>query len=294
MYSSTNMQAKLGSFVNKFFRRDIKGSLAVTGSVKTRRGYVAMYVGKEGKRYEVPVKYLSNPVFQELLRRSQHQDLEYKIEGAIRIPHSTAFFDQFLRIMKEENQRSLRMEIKVEETLKLSYDDFEPFCKWKREEGHDILEVHLKDFQKQQLRVQIKEPGVVTITGERPLYDTRRSRFNKQIRIPKNCKINEIRATFSGGILHVVVPEKTPAFPAELSRTENITTSTSMPSNYLLGMKSSSWRLELNTKLALKVAGMLALVVAFGAHAYKYCHCDHDTNTLLVNRIEEMMDPRKD
>ncbi|CAK7341489.1 unnamed protein product [Dovyalis caffra] len=86
----------------EFFRRDIKGSLAVTGSVKTRSGYVAMYVGKEGKRYEVPVKYLSNPVFQELLRRSQHQDLDYKIEGAIRIPHSTAFFDQFLRIMKEK------------------------------------------------------------------------------------------------------------------------------------------------------------------------------------------------
>ncbi|CAK7341485.1 unnamed protein product [Dovyalis caffra] len=161
------------------------------------------------------------------------------------------------------------MEIKDEETLKLSYYDFEPFCKWKREEGHDILEVHLQDFQKQQLRVQIKELGVVTITGERPLDDTHWCRFNKQIKIPKNCKTNEIRAKFSGGILHVVVPKKTPAFPAELSSAENITTSTSMPSNYLFGT------LELNTKLALQVAGMLAVVVAFGAYAYKYCHCDH-------------------
>lgn len=101
MYSSRNMQERLGSLVNKFFEKDFKGSLAVIGSAKTRRGYVAMYVGEEGKRYEVPVKYLSNPVFQELLRRSQHQDLDYKIEGAIRIPHSTAFFDQFLRIIKE-------------------------------------------------------------------------------------------------------------------------------------------------------------------------------------------------
>ncbi|CAK7341353.1 unnamed protein product [Dovyalis caffra] len=101
MYSSRNMKAKLSYLVNKFFERYSKGSLAAIGKVKTRRGYVAMYVGKEGKRYEVPVKYLSNPVFQELLRRSQHQDLDYKIEGAIRIPHSTAFFDQFLRIIKE-------------------------------------------------------------------------------------------------------------------------------------------------------------------------------------------------
>ncbi|KAG6750740.1 hypothetical protein POTOM_045249 [Populus tomentosa] len=101
MYSSRNMQGRLGSLVNKFFEKDFKGSVAVIGGAKTRRGYVAMYVGEEGKRYEVPVKYLSNPVFQELLRRSQHQDLDYKIEGALRIPHSTAFFDQFLRIIKE-------------------------------------------------------------------------------------------------------------------------------------------------------------------------------------------------
>ncbi|KAF9670224.1 hypothetical protein SADUNF_Sadunf13G0046100 [Salix dunnii] len=101
MYSSRNMQERLSSLVNKFFEKDFKGSLAVTGRARTRRGYVAMYVGEEGERFEVPVKYLSNPVFQELLRRSQNQDLDCKIEGAIRIPHSTAFFYQFLRIVKE-------------------------------------------------------------------------------------------------------------------------------------------------------------------------------------------------
>ncbi|KAJ6694013.1 hypothetical protein OIU85_004771 [Salix viminalis] len=86
MCSSRTMQERLSSLVSKFFDKDF------SGSAKTRRGYVAMYVGEEGKRCEVPVKYLSNPVFQELLRRSQNQDLDGKIEGAIRIPHSTAFF----------------------------------------------------------------------------------------------------------------------------------------------------------------------------------------------------------
>ncbi|KAG5232769.1 hypothetical protein OIU78_027502 [Salix suchowensis] len=101
MCSSRTMQERLSSLVSKFYEKDFKGSFAVPGSAKTRRGYVAMYVGEEGKRCEVPVKYLSNPVFQELLRRSQNQDLDGKIEGAIRIPHSTAFFYQFLRIVKE-------------------------------------------------------------------------------------------------------------------------------------------------------------------------------------------------
>jgi hypothetical protein len=48
-----------------------------------------------------------------------------------------------------------------------------------------------------------------------------------------------------------------------------------MASNYLFGLiKSAISRLEImNTMLALPVAGVLAVVVAFVAYAYKDCHC---------------------
>jgi hypothetical protein len=47
-----------------------------------------------------------------------------------------------------------------------------------------------------------------------------------------------------------------------------------MASNYLFGLiKSAISRLEMNTMLALPVAGVLAVVVAFVAYAYKDCHC---------------------
>ncbi|KAF9670225.1 hypothetical protein SADUNF_Sadunf13G0046200 [Salix dunnii] len=177
-----------------------------------------------------------------------------------------------LAVMVAFGAYALRMEIENEETCKQYYDDFEPFCQWKREE-HETLEVHLPEFKKQHLRVLVDKSGVVTITGERPLGCTRRSRFRKQIKIPKNCKTTEIRAMLSGGVLQIRLPKQTCAFPAKPGSTECNTTSTSMPSSYLVDIQSSSWRLQVNTKLALQVAGMLAVMVAFGAYAY--CHCGH-------------------
>ncbi|XP_011034418.1 PREDICTED: uncharacterized protein LOC105132548 [Populus euphratica] len=166
------------------------------------------------------------------------------------------------------------METMNEEPLKLYYGDFELFCQWKRDE-HEILEIHLRGFKKQHLRVQVKEPDVVKITGERPIDGTLRRRFRMEIKILKNCKTDQIRAKFSGDILQIILPKQTTAFPAKPGSTESITRSESMPSSYLLHIESSSSTLEMNTKLALQVAGVLALVVAFGAYAYKYFHCGH-------------------
>ncbi|KAJ6757480.1 HEAT SHOCK PROTEIN 26 [Salix koriyanagi] len=128
-------------------------------------------------------------------------------------------------------------------------------------------------FKKQHLRILVEKPGVVTITGERPLDGTRRNRFRKQIKIPRNCKTEEIRAMLSGGVLQIRLPKQTSAFPAKPGSTESNTTSSSMPSIYLLDIQSSSSRLEVNTKLALQVAGVLAVMVA--SAAYAYCHCGH-------------------
>ncbi|XVF29401.1 hypothetical protein REPUB_Repub15cG0118000 [Reevesia pubescens] len=72
-------------------------------AVEARRGYVPMYVGKEAKRYEVPIKYLSSPAFQELLIRSRDDDLETKIDGPISIACCTS--QRFEQLLKEQRQR---------------------------------------------------------------------------------------------------------------------------------------------------------------------------------------------
>ncbi|KAK8663468.1 hypothetical protein V6N13_083286 [Hibiscus sabdariffa] len=66
--------------------------------VQTRRGYVAIYVGQEAKRFEVPIKYLSCAAFQELLIRSHADDLDAKIDGPITVACSS---DMFKKMLKE-------------------------------------------------------------------------------------------------------------------------------------------------------------------------------------------------
>ncbi|KAK9986278.1 hypothetical protein SO802_031229 [Lithocarpus litseifolius] len=67
----------------------------------SRKGHVAVYVGKEKKRYELPVKYLLHPTMQDLMVRSQQSDLEPKIAGPIVLASRTQFFDGLLLLFKE-------------------------------------------------------------------------------------------------------------------------------------------------------------------------------------------------
>uniref|UniRef100_A0A7N2RB60 Uncharacterized protein n=1 Tax=Quercus lobata TaxID=97700 RepID=A0A7N2RB60_QUELO len=66
----------------------------------TPLGYIGLYVGEERKRYEVLVKYLSLPAFEELIVQSQADELEAKIEGPIMLACKTEEFDQLLKLAK--------------------------------------------------------------------------------------------------------------------------------------------------------------------------------------------------
>jgi SAUR family protein len=79
---------------------NMKSEKAKTNQV-SRKGHVALYVGKEKKRYEVPVKYLLHPSIQKLIIKSQHGDLETKIDGPIELECKAQFFDDLLILVKE-------------------------------------------------------------------------------------------------------------------------------------------------------------------------------------------------
>ncbi|XP_054804404.1 inactive protein RESTRICTED TEV MOVEMENT 2-like [Prosopis cineraria] len=90
-----------------------------------------------------------------------------------------------------------------------SYEDFDPLCKWSREEGRDILEVHLPGFRREQVKVQVNHLGFLIISGERSLMDGARwRRFKKEIEIPTHCNVNAINARFMQNILTVVIPKQ--------------------------------------------------------------------------------------
>ncbi|XP_073277289.1 uncharacterized protein [Primulina huaijiensis] len=97
----------------------------------------------------------------------------------------------------------------------LEIHEFEPFCNWERKEDRDILEVHLQDFKKEQLKVQISHQGTLKISGERSISPSVKSKFYKELTISNIYDSSTISAKFVNGWLHVtmfkrkhVIPEK--------------------------------------------------------------------------------------
>ena len=107
MYCScTFVRRKISMFMKKKSLNHSKNSynrIDSTKSSKTRKvpkGYIGLYVGEKKKRYEIPVKYLSLPAFQELIVQSQADELEPKKQGPIMLACRTEEFDQLLKLAK--------------------------------------------------------------------------------------------------------------------------------------------------------------------------------------------------
>ncbi|KAL0346925.1 UNVERIFIED_CONTAM: hypothetical protein Scaly_1708500, partial [Sesamum calycinum] len=95
----------------------------------------------------------------------------------------------------------------------LAHEEFEPLCKWQHGEDLDVLEIHLQEFKKEQLKVQLSNHGVLKIHGERPLDASRKSKFYKEIQISSNHDASAIRAKFANGCLYITMPKRKPAIP---------------------------------------------------------------------------------
>ncbi|KAJ0817779.1 putative alpha crystallin/Hsp20 domain, HSP20-like chaperone [Helianthus annuus] len=102
----------------------------------------------------------------------------------------------------------------------LSYDDIEPLCTWQREDAQDVLVIHLpvvlskclsslhvQEFKKEQLRVQISNAGLLKISGEKDADGKKRTRFLKEVKVTKHYDSNNIRAKFSQGCLRITLPK---------------------------------------------------------------------------------------
>ncbi|KAK8285966.1 hypothetical protein V6Z12_D08G261900 [Gossypium hirsutum] len=149
--------------------------------------------------------------------------------------------------------------------METSYEDFEPLCKWRRDQNCDKLEVHLPGFRRQQLKVEIHSSGILEISGERLMDEGKSkriiSRFRKEFPVSEDYQRTQIRAKFYNGILHLVMPKQiipTISAPAGAS---------SSGTSYL------TCSMKLNKNIALEImilAISLAIVVAY---VKKYCQC---------------------
>ncbi|XP_023525578.1 17.8 kDa class I heat shock protein-like [Cucurbita pepo subsp. pepo] len=139
----------------------------------------------------------------------------------------------------------------------LPYEEFEPFCEWKRLEDSDVLQVHLAEFKKEELRVRIKNNSVLTLSGERlAAEDWKKIRFNSEIKLPKDTLPDQIRAKFGDSVLSITMPKKK-ASPASIDN--------ACPRNFISGVKSSLARLKFSKESAVAMA-VAGLILASGAY----------------------------
>ncbi|XP_031121889.1 inactive protein RESTRICTED TEV MOVEMENT 2 [Ipomoea triloba] len=87
------------------------------------------------------------------------------------------------------------------------FEDFVPKSELVTEADADILQIHLPDFKKEQLRVQVTRSGNLKISGQRPKWGDKWLRFHKEFPLSPNCIQNKISAKFERGILFVRQPK---------------------------------------------------------------------------------------
>jgi SAUR family protein len=61
-------------------------------------GYLAVYVGRERRRFIIPTSYLSRPVFRTLLDRAE-EEFGFDHQGGLTIPCEVSVFTQVLRVL---------------------------------------------------------------------------------------------------------------------------------------------------------------------------------------------------
>ncbi|KAK6776709.1 hypothetical protein RDI58_027710 [Solanum bulbocastanum] len=88
-----------------------------------------------------------------------------------------------------------------------TYENFEPTTELVQEQDSDTLLLDLTGFKKEQVRVQLTRTGVLKISGQRPVAESKWLRFQKDFSVSQNCDKTKISAKFENGILHVKQPK---------------------------------------------------------------------------------------
>ncbi|VVA36330.1 PREDICTED: auxin-responsive [Prunus dulcis] len=81
------------------------------------KGYIDVYLGKERKSYRVPLNYLLYPTFEKLIKKSQTDVLDPKIEGPFMLT-------SFQKLIEKSQTDVFDPKIKGPLVLRCTADDF--------------------------------------------------------------------------------------------------------------------------------------------------------------------------
>ncbi|KAL6335521.1 hypothetical protein AAG906_030649 [Vitis piasezkii] len=102
-HSSTSSSSNNGSKSIKFLKKTL--SFTDTSSMLSTevvpKGFLAVCVGKELKRFIIPTEYLGHQAFGVLLREAE-EEFGFQQEGVLRIPCEVAVFEKILEVVEEK------------------------------------------------------------------------------------------------------------------------------------------------------------------------------------------------
>lgn len=111
----------------KFLKRTLSlsnTSSALSGTVP--KGYIALCVGEEMKRFVIPMEYLGQRAFGVLLREAE-EEFGFEQEGVLRIPCDVSVFENILEMVEKEKEGFCCCSVETE--FAQHYHPQEPMCR---------------------------------------------------------------------------------------------------------------------------------------------------------------------
>ncbi|KAF9675113.1 hypothetical protein SADUNF_Sadunf10G0197600 [Salix dunnii] len=112
--SSSSTNSSNASKSIKFIKRTLSftdlSSSSASSNDAVPKGYLAVCVGKELKRYIIPTEYLGHQAFGILLREAE-EEFGFQQEGVLKIPCEVAVFEKILKVVEEKKDVYLLNEL---------------------------------------------------------------------------------------------------------------------------------------------------------------------------------------
>ncbi|KAK1317480.1 hypothetical protein QJS10_CPA05g02447 [Acorus calamus] len=87
----------------KFLKKTFSFSDISSASSEVPKGFLAVSVGEEMKRFVIPTAYLAHRAFGVLLREAE-EEFGFQHEGVLRIPCEVAVFEKVLKVVEEKKE----------------------------------------------------------------------------------------------------------------------------------------------------------------------------------------------
>ncbi|XP_073011569.1 auxin-induced protein 6B-like [Typha latifolia] len=94
---------KSSSKSSKFFKRTLSFSDASQLSKEVPKGFFAVCVGEEMKRFVIPTEYLGHWAFADLLREAE-EEFGFQHEGVLSIPCEVSVFESILKVAGKKKE----------------------------------------------------------------------------------------------------------------------------------------------------------------------------------------------